>query len=86
MEELKMVIKIGRKNGKFNEANTIRYSNVSLETVVELLDDIANRIDQGLTHMGTEVKAITVQSWTEIVKGADSVRSMADYYRQYMEG
>lgn len=86
MEEMKMVIKRGVKNGKFNDANTVKYSNVSLQTVVDMLDDIASRIEQGLTHMGTEVKAITVQGWTEIVKGADTVRSMADYYRQYMEG
>ena len=86
MEGLKMVIKRGMRDGRFNESNTVRYSNIPLENVVEMLDDIARRIEKGVYIMGTEVKAITVQRWTEVIKSADDVKEMADYYRQYMEG
>lgn len=83
MEEMKMVIKRGMKDGRFNESNTLRYNDLSLGNVIEMLTDIANRIDNGLVHMGTEVKAITVQGWTQIIRNAGDVRKMADYYRQY---
>ena len=82
MEEMKMVIKRGMKDGRFDESNTLRYNDLSVKDVIEMLDDIADRIESGLKHMGTEVKAITVQSWTEIIKDASDVRKMADYYRR----
>lgn len=78
-----MEIKRGYKNGRFDEANTLKYSNIGIRNVVEMLEDFKKRAEQGIKHIGTEIVAVKVNSWTEIINKPSDFDKMIKEYKQY---
>ena len=79
-----MEIKRGYKDGRYDEANTLKYSNIGVENVVEMLNDMKERYSNGIVIMGTEVAAVKVNSWTVIIKSANDFDTMINEYKQYI--
>lgn len=77
-----MEIKRGYKDGKYNEDNTLKYSNITIENVVAMLEDMKERYINGIVHLGTEVAAIKVNSWVVIIKSAKDFDTMLNEYKQ----
>ena len=84
MDNMLMEIKRGYKDGKYNEANTLKYSNLTIENIVAMLEDIKERYNNGIVNLGTEVAAIKVNSWTVIIKSANDFDTMINEYKQYI--
>ena len=76
-----MEIKRGYKDGKYNEDNTLKYSNITIENVVAMLEDMKERYINGIVHLG-KVAAIKVNSWVVIIKSAKDFGTMLNEYKQ----
>lgn len=83
INNMTMEIKRGYKDGKYNEANTLKYSNITIENVVAMLEDMKERYINGIVNLGTEVAAIKVNSWIVIIKSAKDFDTMLNEYKQY---
>lgn len=78
-----LVIKRGYRNGRFEDTQTWR--GCSLDNIIETLETIKKRMDKGIGHMGTEVKMIQVASWRNLIRSADDVQAMIEYYKAHKE-
>lgn len=84
MNNMSMEIKRGYKDGKYNEANTLKYSNLTIDNVVAMLEDMKERYNNGIVNLGTEVAAVKVNSWIVIIKSAKDFDLLLNEYKQYI--
>jgi hypothetical protein len=48
-----------------------------------MLEDFKKRAEQGIEHIGTEIVAVKVNSWTEIINKPSDFDKMIKEYKQY---